>query len=218
MDSMGFFITFEGIEGCGKSTQVRLLSALLKEGGTPCVVTREPGGTQIGAKIREILLNPDNTAMAPEAELLLYAADRAQHMREVIKPALDSGKIVVCDRFTDATMAYQGVGRGLDVALINELNRIASLGITPDLPLLLDCPAEIGIERALDRNSKNGHAKDDRFEREAMAFHQKVRDGYVGIAKAEPDRVKVVDAARDIQSMHGEIRGIVDAFLRNNRT
>lgn len=218
MDSMGFFITFEGIEGCGKSTQVRLLDGVLKEGGTPCVVTREPGGTPIGTKIREILLNPDNTAMAPEAELLLYAADRAQHMRELIKPALDSGNIVVCDRFTDATMAYQGIGRGLDMALIHELNRIASLGIRPDLTLLLDCPAETGIERAFDRNSKNGHARDDRFEREAMAFHQKVRDGYLGIAKAEPDRVKVVDATKDIQSMHGEIRGIVDAFLRNNRT
>ena len=218
MHSMGFFITFEGIEGCGKSTQVKLLAGMLKEGGNSCVVTREPGGTPIGTKIREILLNPDNAGMAPEAELLLYAADRVQHMRELIKPALDSGKIVVCDRFTDATMAYQGLGRGLDMALIRELNRIASLGIRPDLTLLLDCPAETGIERALDRNSRNGHAKDDRFEREVMAFHQKVRDGYLAIAKEEPERVKVVNAIKDIQSMHGEIWGIVNAFLGNNRT
>lgn len=209
MDSMGFFITFEGIEGCGKSTQVRLLSGILKEGGDSFVVTREPGGTPIGTKIREILLNPDNTGMAPEAELLLYAADRAQHVREVIKPALDSGKVVICDRFTDATMAYQGIGRGLDMALIHELNRIASLGIRPDMTLLLDCPAETGIERAFDRNSKNGHARDDRFEREAMAFHKKVRDGYLGIAKAEPDRVKIIDASQDVETVSKAVWGVI---------
>src|SRR4030065_2603708 len=206
------------LDGCGKSTQVKLLAGRLKGGGNSCVVTREPGGTPIGTKIREILLNPDNAGMAPEAELLLYAADRAQHVREVIKPALDSGRVLICDRFTDATMAYQGLGRGLDMALIRELNRIASLGIRPDMTLILECPAETGIERALERNSRNGQAKDDRFEREAMAFNHKARDGYLAIAKEEPERVKVVDAIKDIQSMHGEIWGIVNAFLRNNRT
>lgn len=214
---MGFFITFEGIEGCGKSTQVRLLSEALKGEGVTCVVTREPGGTSIGGKIREILLNPDHKGMAPEAELLLYAADRAQHVREVIKPAIDTGKVVICDRFTDATLAYQGFGRGLDMALIHELNRIASLGIRPDLTLLLDCPVETGIGRALERNSKNSHIRDDRFEREAMAFHQKVRDGYMDIVKSEPDRVKVIDASKDVEAMQNEIWEIVSQRLQNKR-
>lgn len=207
---MGLFITFEGIEGCGKSTQVRLLSDALNWKGVPCLVAREPGGTTIGAKIREILLNPDHKGMSAEAELLLYAADRSQHVRETIKPAVDADKVVICDRFTDATLAYQGFGRGLDMALIHELNRIASLGISPELTFLLDCPVEIGIERALDRNSKKGHARDDRFEREAIAFHQKVRDGYLNIARAEPDRVKVIDACRDVESVHKDIWSIIE--------
>lgn len=215
---MGLFITFEGIEGCGKSTQVRLLSEVLNGKGVPCTVTREPGGTSIGGKIREILLNPDHKGMAPEAELLLYAADRAQHVRELIRPALNEGKVVVCDRFTDATVAYQGFGRKLDESLINKLIEIASLGIKPDLTILLDCPVEIGIQRAMERNSKNRHVRDDRFEREAMEFHAMVRKGYLAIAKAEPERVKVVDATKDIQSMHSEIWGTVDAFLGNHRS
>jgi dTMP kinase len=202
---MGLFITLEGIEGCGKSTQVRLLSEALKERGLDCAITREPGGTPIGGKIREILLNPDHKGMAPEAELLLYAADRAQHVREVIKPSIDGGKVVICDRFTDATLAYQGFGRGLDMALINELNRIASLGIRPDLTLLLDCPVEMGIKRAVERNSKRGHIRDDRFEREALGFHRRVRDGYLAIAEKEPERVKVMDASRDVETVHREI-------------
>lgn len=206
---MGLFITFEGIEGCGKSTQVRLLSEALIGKGTPCIVTREPGGTSIGSRIRDILLNPDHKGMAPEAELLLYAADRAQHVREVIKPAIDNGNTVICDRFTDATLAYQGFGRRLDMPLIHELNRIASLGTRPDLTLLLDCPVETGIGRALERNSKKGHARDDRFEREAMTFHQKVRDGYLSIAKSEPDRFKIIDACRDVEAVHKEIWEIV---------
>lgn len=218
MDSMGFFITFEGIEGCGKSTQVRLLSEALNLEGFPCIPTREPGGTYIGSKIREILLNPDHKGIAPQTELLLYAADRAQHIIELIKPALNDGKVVICDRFTDATVAYQGFGRRLDSSLINKLNEIASQGLRPGLTILLDCPVKIGIQRALERNSKNKDIKDDRFEQEAMEFHDMVRNGYLAIAKAEPERVKVVDATKDIQPMHGEIRGIVDAFLRNNRT
>lgn len=213
---MGFFITFEGIEGCGKSTQVRLLTKAFEETGIHCIVTREPGGTSIGSKIRDILLNPDHKGMAAEAELLLYAADRAQHVREVIKPSIDNGKVVVCDRFADATLAYQGFGRGLDVATIHDLNRIASLGIRPDLTLLLDCPVETGIGRALERNSKNSHIKDDRFEREALAFHQKVREGYLSIAKSEPDRIKVIDACQDVETMQNEIWKVVNGMLKNN--
>ena len=213
---MGLFITFEGIEGCGKSTQVKLLSDELKDKGNTCIVTREPGGTYIGSKIREILLNPDHNGMASEAELLLYSADRAQHVREVIKPAIDSGKLVICDRFMDATVAYQGYGRGLEMSLISELNKIASINTRPDLTFLLDCPVEIGIGRALERNSKKGHAGDDRFEREVMAFHQKVRDGYLSIAKSEPDRIKVIDACRDVDAVQNEIWEIVRKRMMND--
>lgn len=177
--------------------------------GLTCTITREPGGTSNGGKIREILLNPDHKGMAPEAELLLYAADRAQHVREVIRPSINGGMVVICDRFIDATLAYQGFGRGLDMALINELNRIASLGIRPDLTLLLDCPVEIGIKRAVERNSKRGHIRDDRFEREALSFHRRVRDGYLAIAEKEPERVKVIDASKDVETVHREIWGIV---------
>lgn len=213
---MGVFITFEGIEGCGKSTQVKLLSKALEETGIHCIVTREPGGTSIGNKIRDILLNPDHKGMATEAELLLYAADRAQHVREVIKPSIDNGKVVVCDRFADATLAYQGFGRGLDMATIHDLNRIASLGIRPGLTLLLDCPVEMGIGRALERNSKNSHIKDDRFEREALAFHQKVREGYLTLAQAEPERIKIIDARNDVESVRKEIWGIVKKAMSND--
>lgn len=212
---MVFFITFEGIEGCGKSTQVRLLSKALEETGIHSILTREPGGTSIGSKIRDILLNPDHKRMATEAELLLYAADRAQHVREVIKPSIDNGKVVVCDRFTDATLAYQGFGRGLDMVVIRDLNRIASLGIRPDLTLLLDCPIEIGIGRALERNSKNSHIRDDRFEREALAFHQKVREGYLTLAQAEPERIKVIDARNDVESVRKKIWVVVKKAMGN---
>ncbi len=216
VNTMGFFITFEGIEGCGKSTQVRLLTKALEETGIHCIVTREPGGTSIGSKIRDILLNPDHKGMAAEAELLLYAADRAQHVREDIKPSIDNGKVVVCDRFADATLAYQGFGRGLNMATIHDLNRIASLGIRPDLTLLLDCPVETGIGRALERNSNNSHIRDDRFEREALAFHRKVREGYLTLAQAEPERIKIVDARNDVESVRKEIWGIVKKAMSND--
>ena len=216
VNTMGFFITFEGIEGCGKSTQVRLLTKALEETGIHCIVTREPGGTSIGSKIRDILLNPDHKGMAAEAELLLYAADRAQHVREGIKPSIDNGKVVVCDRFADATLAYQGFGRGLNMATIHDLNRIASLGIRPDLTLLLDCPVETGIGRALERNSNNSHIRDDRFEREALAFHRKVREGYLTLAQAEPERIKIVDARNDVESVRKEIWGIVKKAMSND--
>lgn len=210
---MAFFITFEGIEGCGKSTQVGLLSKALDENGYSCVVTREPGGTAIGKRVREVLLNPDHKGMAAEAELLLYAADRVQHVREVIRPALDNGKVVICDRFSDATLAYQGYGRGLDMALIHELNRIASLGIRPDLTLLLDCPVETGITRAIERNARNAHLKDDRFEQEAMAFHRKVRDGYLNLARTEPERFRVIDAHRDMESVRKAVLEAVSSRI-----
>ena len=192
------FITFEGIEGCGKTTQVGLLSRMLEEQGKPVLVTREPGGCAIADKIRAILLDADNHALVPLAELLLYAAARAQHVAEVIRPALAEGKVVICDRFTDATMAYQGHGRSLDRDLIRTLNRLAAGGISPDMTILLDCPAEIGLKRALARIETTEGAREERFEQESLRFHRAVRQGYLALAAADPDRFVVLDGTLDI--------------------
>jgi dTMP kinase len=159
------FITFEGIEGCGKTTQARLLAEELLRRGRRVTLTREPGGCAIADKIRAILLDADNAALTPLTELLLYAAARSQHLNDTVRPALEAGNIVLCDRFTDATVAYQGYGRGIDQTLIERLNTLASSGLTPDLTILMDCPVDIGLGRALSRiNGMNG-AKEERFER-----------------------------------------------------
>jgi dTMP kinase len=191
----GLFITFEGIEGCGKSTQVKLLERRLKRLHIPLVVTREPGGTPIGKTIRKTLLDARNTAISPLAEWLLYAADRAQHVKEVIRPGLLDGKWVVCDRFMDATEAYQGRARGQDTSLIRAINEVVIQGMRPDLTFLLDLPVEIGLERALRRNSAtNAGRTQDRFEREQLSFHRKVRKAYLELARREMDRFVVLDA------------------------
>lgn len=195
---MAFFITFEGIEGCGKTTQESRLSEMLAEKGYPVVVTREPGGCAIAEQIRAILLDAENRALVPLAELLLYAAARAQHVEEVIRPALAADKIVICDRFTDATAAYQGYGRSLDIALIGELNRMATGGITPDLTILLDCPEEVGLSRAMARINSGQGAREERFELESLRFHRAVRDGYLRLAAAEPNRFAVLDGTLGI--------------------
>lgn len=196
---MAFFITFEGIEGCGKTTQESRLSETLAERGYPVVVTREPGGCAIAEQIRAILLDAENRALVPLAELLLYAAARAQHVEEVVKPALDAGKIVICDRFTDATAAYQGYGRSLDLELIAGLNRLATGGFSPDLTILLDCPEEVGLSRAMARINSSEGAREERFEQESLAFHRMVRQGYLSLAAAEPDRFVVMDGTRGIE-------------------
>lgn len=190
---MSLFITFEGIEGSGKTTQIRLLAEHLLAGGRDILLTREPGGCPIADAIRRILLDPQNAALVPRAELLLYAAARAQHVEEVIVPALRDGKTVLCDRFTDATLAYQGGGRGLDRNLIDRLNALAAGPLVPDLTILLDMPAEEGLHRARRRNAEPPFHDEDRFEREALAFHRRVRDGYLAIASTE-NRVRVVNA------------------------
>jgi dTMP kinase len=201
------FITFEGIEGCGKSTQVGRLADRLKASGIDPVLTLEPGGTRLGREIRGILLDSRNTDLSPFAELLLYEADRAQHVKEVIAPALEQGKWVLCDRFFDATTVYQGYARGQDMALLKKLNETASLGIRPDMTFLLDCPVEVGLERALRRESaRNGPDENgqDRFERETREFHEAVRKGYLALAGAERRRFVVVDAAlseRDLEAL-----------------
>lgn len=207
---MAYFITFEGIEGCGKSTQAKILSrALPAETGCPVVATREPGGCPIANQIRAILLDADNKALVPLAELLLYAAARAQHVAEVIRPALAEGKIVLCDRFTDATTAYQGHGRSLDLALIENLAQLATGGLTPDLTILLDCPEEVGINRAMARINAASGAREERFEQESLRFHQAVRKGYLKLAAENPARFIVIDGTRGIQETAEVIRTAV---------
>ncbi|MBI1920233.1 MAG: dTMP kinase [Geobacter sp.] len=211
------FITFEGIEGCGKSTQLRLLSDRLEHQGFSVVTTREPGGSPIADQIRAILLDAGNRAMTPMAELLLYAAARAQHVEEVIAPALAVGKIVLCDRFTDATVAYQGFGRGLDMATILELNRLASRSIRPDISVLLDCPVETGLSRAKARIENAAGAREERFELEEMAFHEKVRRGYLELASREPERFIVVSGSRGVDETAAEIFDLVAPRLAGPR-
>ena len=206
---MACFITFEGIEGCGKTTQLRLLARRLEGDGHRVTVTREPGGCPIADKIRNILLDANNRAIIPMTELLLYAAARAQHVSEVVAPALEAGSIVLCDRFTDATIAYQGYGRGLDNAVIDQLNLLATAGIRPDITLLLDCPAETGLSRALSRINNTTGEREERFEMESLLFHQRVRKGYLDLAQREPERFLVIDAGRGISETEEAIAAAV---------
>jgi dTMP kinase len=210
---MALFITFEGIEGCGKTTQMKLLSRQLTEKGHPVLMTREPGGCPIADKIRSILLDAENSGMVPIAELLLYAAARAQHVSEVIRPALGSGKIVLCDRFTDATLAYQGYGRMLDRPLIGQLNSLAADRVRPDMTVLIDCPAETGLNRAMARIEATTGAREERFELESMQFHQRVRDGYLKIVAEDPERFVVIDGARSVEEVEASISEAVLARL-----
>jgi len=187
------FITFEGIEGSGKTTQVRLLSEFLTSKGVQHIVTREPGGTVVGEKIRSLLLDPQSR-MVPVSELLLYGAARAQHIEEIIEPALGEGKVVLCDRFTDATAAYQGAGRGIPMNVIRVVNSLASADIKPDMTLLLDLDPEKGLARARARNKTLGATSTTRFDDEELAFHARVREGYLEIAREDTARVRVVTA------------------------
>jgi len=196
---MSMFITFEGVEGCGKTTQLRLLKERLEALGQAAVATREPGGCPISDQMRAILLDAANSAITPLAELLLYAAARAQHVQEVIVPALEQGQVVLCDRFTDATVAYQGHGRGLDLATIEELNRLATQGFAPQLTLLIDCPVEVGLSRARARIEAGSGAREERFELESVRFHERVRAGYLALAAAEPGRFLVIDGSGNVE-------------------
>jgi dTMP kinase len=209
---MSLFITFEGIEGCGKTTQLGLLAERLCRRGLDVLPTREPGGCPIADAIRNILLHPGNSAMVPRAELLLYAAARAQHVDEVILPALRQGKVVLCDRFTDATLVYQGYGRGLDTSLIADLNTLATEGLFPQLTLLLDMPAEDGLKRALRRNMTITTEKEDRFERESIDFHRRVREGYLKLAGREK-RFRVIDARGSRDKVAERVETAVDELL-----
>jgi len=201
---LGFFITFEGIEGCGKTTQIGRLTSALKSARRDFVLTREPGGTEIGEQIRKILLDRANAGLDSMAELFLYAAARVQHLRQTILPAIQEGRIVLCDRFLDATMAYQGYGRGLDPAWIEEIHRRAMNDVRPDLTFLLDLPVEVGLQRA--RKRMEGQTiSEDRFEREDLEFHRRVREGYLQLARREPGRFVILDGMKDEETLHREI-------------
>lgn len=208
---MGYFITFEGIEGCGKTTQIKLFTELLQSLGYRVVTTREPGGCPISDKIRAILLDAGNRDMYPLTELFLYAAARAQHVAEVIRPALESGCVVLCDRFTDATIAYQSFGRGIERATIDSLTTLACQSLLPDLTILIDCDAEIGLQRARQRIEATAGPREERFELEALEFHRRVRDGYLSLAQQEPGRFVTVDGNTAISELSA---AIADQALR----
>ncbi len=211
------FITFEGIEGCGKSTQAELLCRALEQTGIPSLLTKEPGGTRIGAQIRKILMATSNRELFGPAELLLIQADRAQHVAEVIRPALERGILVICDRFSDATVAYQGYGRGLDMELINRLNHYSSQGLKPRCTFLLDCPVEIGLQRAIQRNKDHQKQAEGRFEQEDQEFHERVRKGYLRLADKEPSRFVILDGTKEIQALAQEILSITQRLLEERR-
>jgi dTMP kinase len=210
------FISFEGIEGSGKTTQIQGVYDHLLQKGYDVIVTREPGGSKIGRQIRSILLDSKNKGLDPLAELLLYMADRAQHLNEIIKPGLSSGKMILCDRYYDATIAYQGYARGLDIDLISRLHGFAFADYKPDMTFLLDLPPQTGLERAW-RQIENGQrtGTETRFEEEALDFHRRVREGYLALAQLEPRRFKIIDAAGPTEGVKKEIMAVLDSAINN---
>ncbi len=198
----GRFITFEGPEGSGKTTQLGLLREWMEGAGLPLVATREPGGTRLGADIREILLTPRAGEVDPLAELLLYEADRANHVGQVIRPALEAGKHVLCDRFCDSTTAYQSFGRGLPEALVSELNEKAAGGLVPDLTLLFEVSAAVGLRRA------KGGDDGDRLEGAGLEFHERVREGFLELSRREPERIRLVPAG-SIEEVHTRVLAVI---------
>lgn len=206
------FITFEGIEGSGKTTQIQMLSNWLEERGLEHLLTREPGGTPIGDQIRRLLLSAANNAMTSTCELLLYAAARAQHVEQVIRPALEDGRLVLCDRFRDATIAYQGFGRGLPLDVVLGLHQVDVLTLAPDLTLLFDIDARTALGRARARDTTKTR-DETRFEIEGLEFHERVRRGYLELARAEPDRFVVIDASGSVSEVHQRVVREVRLFM-----
>lgn len=207
----GLFITLEGPEGAGKSTNREYLAALLREQGIDVLLTREPGGTPLAERVRELLLAPSDEAMASDTELLLVFAARAQHLAQVIVPALNRGAVVLCDRFTDATYAYQGGGRGLDVQRIAQLETFVQGALRPDLTLVFDLPVEVGLARAAARGRL------DRFEQEGREFFEAVRTTYLQRARAEPARYRILDAAQTLEAVQRDLDGLLPQLLELQR-
>jgi dTMP kinase len=210
MNTRALFLTVEGIEGCGKTTQAKLLGEKLRHMDIPIHVTREPGGTRIGDQIRKILLHSENTDLVPLAELLLYEASRAQHVQEIIRPNLEHGIHILCDRYGDASIAYQGAGRALTADLVRKANHLATGGLQPDLTLLIDIEPEVGLSRARARNLKFVFELDEgRFEEEDIRFHRKVREGYLQLAREEPERFRIIDGNGSVEDVQQNIQEIV---------
>jgi len=204
------FITLEGIEGSGKTTQIKKIAEFLGNKGYDCVITREPGGTRVGGKIRSILLDPESRDIEPVCELLLYVSDRVQHIKEVVNPSLAEGKTVICDRYFDATLVYQGYARGLSIDLITRLHELILEGLKPDITILLDLPPEIGLLRAweqIDNGSRSGG--ETRFEKEALSFHEKIRKGYLELARLESQRFRVIDASQEKKKVQMDIEKVL---------
>jgi len=202
----GLFITFEGIEGCGKSTQAKLLKEYFIQEGRSVFLTREPGGPKISEKIREILLSVDNKEMLPQTEVLLYMASRSQHTGEWIIPELEKGNIVISDRYYDSTFAYQGAARKIDGKLIDTIRRYATFGLVPDITFLVDLPENIGLSRIRDEDA-------DRLEQESMAFHKKVRNGFLNQAEIEPERFAILNGKKSIKEIHIDVIKIINKEL-----
>lgn len=204
------FIAFEGIEGAGKSTAIKHSAAWLEGLGRSVLLTREPGGSALGRALRALLLETRQEALGPETELFLYLADRAQHVREVIRPALSQGRIVLCDRFALSTLAYQGYGRGLNVDALRALSELASGGLWPDLSLVLDLDPDEGLRRARLRNKEQGlEQTEGRFEAEEAAFHRRVREGYIALSRELPERVALVQATGDAAEVFSRVRALL---------
>lgn len=208
------FITLEGVEGSGKSSVIGRLQSWLEEIGLSALVTREPGGSKLGQMLRPILLDARNDDLSAESELFLYMADRTQHVRQVLIPALSAGQIVLCDRFSDSTVAYQGYGRGVDLSQLVALNKVAQAGLLPDLTLLFDLDVKVGLERATKRNSEQGLTQTEgRFEAETLEFHQRIRDGYLKLAEENAWRFRIVDASKTPEQVYKQSLDYITKFL-----
>ncbi len=209
----GTFITFEGIDGSGKSTQLRLLGNFLRANGCDALLTREPGGTALGVRLRAALLDAMEE-VDPLTELLVFAADRAQHVRRVLRPALNAGKVVISDRYADATVAYQGAGRGFSPELISQIVQLATDGLKPDLTLLFDLSIDESINRTSRRTTGRSSGR-DRLDIEKADFHARVRDAYLQIARAEPERVKLIDTSGPVEYTQDRLKEIIIPFLQS---
>ncbi len=208
----GIFVTFEGIDGCGKSTQIAKAAEYLKEKSIPFILTREPGGTLLAEKIRELILSPQNSEMKNSCELLLYLSSRAQHVEEKIRPALEKGTTVLCDRYQEATFAYQGFGRGYPLNLLKQLNQFATGGLTPSKTFIFD----ISVECAFERLKKTGKAP-DRLEKNPREFHQKIREGYLALASAQPKRIRLLQGEKPVDEIFEEVkRDLNDLIDKSN--